>query len=158
MDIRRASDADWPALWPVWHAIVATQETYMWDPDTPSDQARRLWLPGPPAQTWIAGDALGTYLLKPNASGPGSHVANAGFMVAPAMRGQGVGRRLAEHCLARARECGYTGMQFNAVVATNTGAVRLWQSLGFDIVGTVPRAYRHRVDGPVAIHVMYRDL
>jgi GNAT superfamily N-acetyltransferase len=161
LDIRRASDRDWPSLWPIWQAIVAAQETYMWDPYTPSEQAQRLWLADPPAETWIAEDdgaVVGTYLLKPNQPGPGAHVANAGFMVAPAARGVGVGRRLAEHCLARARETKYTAMQFNAVVATNAGALQLWRSLGFQVIGTVPQGYQHRTRGLVDVHIMHRML
>ena len=159
--IRRASDADWPALWPIWQAIVSAQETYAFDPFASSEQARRIWLADPPSETWLAdldGAVVGTYNLHPNQAGPGSHVANAGFMVAPSARGQGLGRRLAEHCLARARDCGYLAMQFNSVVATNIGAVKLWQDLGFQIIGTVPQAYRHRTSGLVNIHVMHRPL
>ena len=162
IDIRRASVQDWPAVWPIWQAIVAAQETYMYDPFTPSEQAQRIWFPEAPAETWLAvddlGSIVGTYYLKPNAPGPGSHVANAGFMVGPAARGAGIGRLMAEHCLARARECNYLAMQFNAVVATNEGAIRLWQSLGFEIVGTVPQAFRHRTAGTVDIHIMHRPL
>ena len=133
----------------------------MYDPYTPIDQAQRIWFPDPPAETWVAVDGdsvVGTYLLKPNAPQPGAHVANAAFMVAPSARGGGVGRLLAEHCLSRAKEMSYIAMQFNAVVATNTGAIELWKSLGFAIVGTVPAAYRHRTVGLVDIHVMHRPL
>jgi GNAT superfamily N-acetyltransferase len=162
VDVRRASDLDWPALWPIWQSIAAAQETYMFDPFTPAEQAQRNWLPDPPAETWLATDprsgVLGTYLLKPNYPGPGAHVANAAFMVAPAARRQGVGRRLAAHCLARAREVGYLAMQFNAVVATNSGALALWDELGFDRIGTVPRAFQHRTQGLVDIHVLHRTL
>jgi len=162
IEIRRASVHDWPAVWPIWQAIVAAQETYMYDPFTPSEQAQRIWFPDPPAETWLAvddaGSVLGTYYLKPNAPGPGSHVANAGFMVAPAARSGGIGRLMAEHCLARARDCNYLAMQFNAVVATNEGAIRLWQSLGFEVVGRLPGAFRHPQLGPVDALVMFRRL
>jgi ribosomal protein S18 acetylase RimI-like enzyme len=161
IEIRRASDPDWPALWPIWQSIVSAQETYMFDPFTAPEAARRMWLADPPAETWVAttGEVIvGTYQLKPNGKGPGAHVANAGFMVAPAARKQGVGRLLAEHCLRRARAAGYLSMQFNAVVSTNSGAIALWRSLGFEIVGTVPQAYRHRTAGLVDIHVMWRAL
>jgi ribosomal protein S18 acetylase RimI-like enzyme len=158
--VRRATDDDWPALWPVWHETVTGGDTYTYPPDTGYDDARRAWLPAPPAETWLATDdtaVLGTYLLRPNLPGAGSHLANAGFMVAGAARGRGVGRCLAEHCLARASELGYLAMVFNAVVATNP-ALRLWESLGFREVGRVPRGFRHPRDGLVDLVVMHRDL
>jgi GNAT superfamily N-acetyltransferase len=160
VDVRQATGADWPALWPVWHETVAAGDTYTYPPTTSQDTARAAWLPGAPAETWLAADGatvLGSYLLRPNFPGQGDHVANAGFIVARAARGRGVGRRLGEHCLARAAQLGYRGMAFNAVVAGNP-AVRLWESLGFTVVGRVPRAFRHPADGLVDLLVMYRDL
>jgi GNAT superfamily N-acetyltransferase len=162
--ITPATDADWLRIWPVWHEVVAPGDTYTFAPDSSSADGQRLWMPGPPAQTWIAtdtdeaGPVLGTYLLKPNQTGAGAHVANAGFMVGSVARGRGLGRTLAEHCITQARLAGYLGMQFNAVVANNHRAIALWHSLGFDTVGTVPRAFRHPSDGLVDLHVMYQDL
>ena len=101
---------------------------------------------------------VGTAYLKPNSAGLGDHVCNAGWMIAPEAAGQGIGRRFAEHVIQEARLLGFHGIQFNAVVATNTRAVRLWESMGFDIVGTVPDSFRHSTDGLVATHVMYRRL
>jgi ribosomal protein S18 acetylase RimI-like enzyme len=159
--VRRATDDDWPALWPVWHETVSAGDTYTYPPDTTYDDARRTWLLPAPAETWLATDAdgtvLGSYLLRPNFPGQGAHVANAGFIVAGAARGRGIGRRLAEHCLARAAEAGYLSMAFNAVVATNP-AVRLWESLGFTVVGRVPGGFRHPGEGLVDLLVMHRDL
>jgi L-amino acid N-acyltransferase YncA len=161
MDIRRATDEDWPRIWPIWHQVVTAGETYAWDPETDEAAARALWMLPPPAEVWVAenGDrVIGTAILKPNQPGLGDHVANAGFMVDAAASGRGVGRGLAERILDRAREAGYTAMQFNAVVGTNARAIALWRSLGFEIVGTVPDAFRHRVHGPVDLHIMYRRL
>jgi GNAT superfamily N-acetyltransferase len=161
MNTHRATDEDWPQIWPIWHGVVTAGETYTWDPETGEAAARALWMLPPPAETWVAVDdnrVIGTAILKPNQPGLGDHVANAGFMVDPATSGRGVGRRLAERILERAREVGYTAMQFNAVVGTNTRAVALWRSLGFEIVGTVPGAFRHPVHGPVDLHIMYRKL
>jgi ribosomal protein S18 acetylase RimI-like enzyme len=158
--VRRATDGDWPVIWPVWHETVAAGDTYTYPPSTTSQQAQRLWLPGEPAETWVAVDGsavLGTYLLRPNLPGPGAHVANAGFMVASVARGRGIGRLLAQHCLARATDAGYRGMAFNAVVAHNP-AVRLWESLGFTVVGRVPEAFQHPRDGLVDLLVMHRPL
>lgn len=155
-----AEAADWPRIWPLWHAVVAAGDTYAYEPDTPADAAAAIWLPGPPAETWTAeldGKLAGTYLLSPNRPGPGAHLANAGFMVDPASRGRGVGRAMAEHCLDRAGELGYAGMVFNAVVSTNPAA-GLWRSLGFAEVGRVPGGFR-LPDGSLAdLLIMYRNL
>jgi GNAT superfamily N-acetyltransferase len=159
--IRHATDQDWPRIWPLWHRVVAAGDTCAWLPDTPFDEARALWLQPPPAVVYVAedGDALvATAVLKPNQKGLGDHVANASFMVHPELAGRGIGRRLAEHVLAEAQAAGYRSMQFNAVVETNTGAVRLWTSLGFRILATVPAAFRHARLGPVGLHIMYREL
>ncbi|MFZ0917218.1 MAG: GNAT family N-acetyltransferase, partial [Candidatus Udaeobacter sp.] len=101
---------------------------------------------------------VGTYILRPNQSGPGSHVANAAFMVARNAEGAGVGRRMAEHCLSEARRMGFRAMQFNFVISTNIRAIHLWNQLGFKIVGTLPGAFRHPEKGCVDVYVMYRSL
>jgi ribosomal protein S18 acetylase RimI-like enzyme len=101
---------------------------------------------------------LGTYIVRPNQSGGGSHVANAAFMVPASARGQGIGRAMAEHCLSEARRLGFRAMQFNFVISTNTAAIRLWQELGFKIVGTLPDAFHHPDKGYVDVYVMYRSL
>ncbi len=159
--IRRATAADWPGIWPIWHEVVAAGETYTWDPHTDEATAQTLWLPPPPAETWVATEGptiTGTALLKPNQPGLGAHVANASFMVAAAAAGRGIGRRLAEHLIAHAATSGYRAMQFNAVVSTNEPAVALWRALGFDIVGTIPEGFRHPRLGYVDLYVMYRKL
>jgi ribosomal protein S18 acetylase RimI-like enzyme len=161
MLIRRATEANWPLLWPIWREVVAAGDTYVWAPETTEDDARDVWMLPRPAETWLAeidGVVVGTYQLKPNAPSLGSHVANAGFMVATAARRNGVGRALAEHCLDRARSLGYEAMQFNAVVETNASAIALWESLGFRIVGTVPAAHRPPAKGDLSVHIMYRQL
>ena len=115
----------------------------------------------PAGQTFVAVDGevvLGSAKSGPNRPGRGSHVSTASFMVDPAASGRGVGRALAEHVLAWAKEQGYRSMQFNAVVETNTAAVALWKSLGFEVIGTVPQAFRSATHGDVGLHVMYRDL
>ncbi len=161
MEIRLARPADWPAIWPIWHEVVAAGETYTWDPQTDEATARALWLPPLPAETWVAVDGqtvVGTALLKPNQPALGAHVANAGFMVPAASAGRGVGRRLAEHVVTRATLVGYRGMQFNAVVSTNERAVALWKALGFEIVATIPEGFRHARLGYVDLYIMYRRL
>ena len=143
ISIRRAAAADWPQIWAMMEPIVRAGETYCWDRDLDDDGARRLWLEPAPARVYVAeagGRISGTALLHPNRDGGGSHVANASFMTDPAASGRGIARALAAHVLAEASAQGYLAMQFNAVVETNVRAVALWQSLGFRILATVPRA------------------
>jgi GNAT superfamily N-acetyltransferase len=158
--VREATDADWPQVWPIVRAVVRAGETYTYDQDLTEDTARALWMQLPPGRTYVAVEGatvLGTAKTHPNQGGPGAHVANASFMVDAAHGGKGVGRALAEHAIAEASHH-YRAMQFNAVVETNTHAVRLWQSLGFEILTTVPEAFHHPVHGYVGLHVMHRRL
>ncbi|MCW3098227.1 MAG: GCN5-related N-acetyltransferase [Chthonomonadaceae bacterium] len=160
MDIRKAELADWDAIWEIWHAVVAEGATYVYAPDTGKEEAFALWMT-PPAVPYVAvedGQIVGTYLIKPNQPGLGSHVANAGFMVSGAHSGKGIGRTMGQHALEEARRAGFQAMQFNFVVSTNTRAVALWQSLGFAIIGTVPQAYHHCTLGFVDVVVMHRFL
>jgi L-amino acid N-acyltransferase YncA len=158
--IREAVEHDRDAVWGIFHAVVAAGDTYVFDPDTPRDQALAYWF-HIGTRGYVAesdGQVVGTYILKPNQPGLGSHVANAAFMVSTAARGLGVGRAMGEHCLREARRLGYRAMQFNFVVSSNRMAVRLWERLGFEIVGTLPGAFRHRALGFVDAFVMFRSL
>lgn len=158
--IRRATDADWPAIWPIFRAVVAGGDTYAYAPDTPEPEARRAWL-GPGLTTYVAergGEVVGTYVLKPNQPPLGAHVANAGYMVRPGSFGGGIGSAMAEHSMGEARAAGYRAMQFNAVVSTNARAVALWQRLGFAVIGTVPEGFRHSTLGYVDLLIMHRVL
>ncbi|WP_265444032.1 GNAT family N-acetyltransferase [Flexivirga meconopsidis] len=160
--IREATDADWPQIWPIVRDVVAAGDTYTYPADLDSELARGLWLERPPGRTVVAvdddGTVLGTAKMGPNRPGPGDHVGTASFMVAQAGRGRGLGRALGEYVVQWHRENGYRAIQFNAVVESNTAAVRLWKSLGFTIVGTVPEAFRHPHDGYVGLHVMHLRL
>lgn len=158
--VRLAADADWPALWEIISAVVRTGDTYTLAPDVSEAEAREFWI-GVPLETYVAeqdGAIVGTYALRPNQRGLGSHVANVGYMVRPGHAGQGIGTLLGEHSFVAARAAGFEAMQFNAVVSTNERAVALWQRLGFAIVGTVPRAFRHRTKGDVDLYIMHRFL
>jgi L-amino acid N-acyltransferase YncA len=160
MIIRPARDDDWEQMWPIFRAVVSTGTTYVFAPDTTNDDARQYWF-GPGHTSWVADDGgrvLGFYRFTANRRDLGSHVANASFMVDPQAQGRRIGEALGRHCLAAAKRAGYLSMQFNFVVSTNTAAVELWRKLGFDIVGTLPKAFRHRELGLVDAYVMYRFL
>lgn len=162
MLIREATAADWPAIWPFFRAIVAAGETYTYPRDLDEATAREMWMLTVPGRTVVAvdesGAVLGTAKMNPNHMGGAAHIASASFMVDPQCGGRGVGRALGEHVLDRARAEGYRAMQFNAVVETNTGAVALWESLGFRIMATLPEGFLHPTKGYVGLHIMYRQL
>lgn len=161
MEIREARPEDWGQIWPFFHRIVKAGETYAYDPEMSEERAREMWMVGPPGITFVAADGdrvLGSANSYANREGPGAHVASASFMVDPKYAGRGVGRALGERVLGWAGERGFLAMQFNAVVESNLAAVALWRSLGFEIVGTVPRAFRLPDGNHVGLHVMYRRL
>ena len=168
MNIRPAVEEDRDAIWNIFHEIVAAGDTYAFDPQMSREDALAYWFRAD-THTYVAeqlGHAsraedrhlVGTYILRPNQSGAGSHVANAAFMVAPNARAQGIGRTMGEHCLSEARRLGFRAMQFNFVVSTNETAIRLWKQLGFEIVGTLPGAFRHPQKGYADVYVMFRSL
>ncbi len=161
MTIRGATTADWPQIWPIFAEIVEAGETYAYPTDLTPEQARGLWLELPPGSTVVLeqdGRIFGSAKMGPNRPGRGDHIGTASFMVGADLRGLGVGRQLAEHVVEWHRQQGYSGIQFNAVVETNTAAIRLWQGLGFEIIGTVPGAFESRTHGRVGLHVMFLDL
>lgn len=160
LTIRPAGDADRDAIWRIFHEVVAAGDTYPYPPETSRGEAMALWFP-PGGWTFVAergGEVVATYVMKANQYGQGSHVANCGYMVAREASGRGVGEALCRHSLDEARRLGFLAMQFNFVVSTNTRAVALWKKCGFEIVGTVPQAFRHPTMGLVDTHVMHRLL
>lgn len=160
MRIREATKDDWDSIWPIFHDIVKAGETYAYEPDTTKEQGEKIWLEAP-RKTYVVeenGEVTGTYYIKTNQAGPGSHVCNCGYMVAAAARGRGLARRMCEHSQTEALELGYKGMQFNFVASSNVGAVRLWNKLGFETVGRLPRAFNHPSSGYVDALVMFKWL
>jgi GNAT superfamily N-acetyltransferase len=159
--IRTATLDDWPLIWPIFDATVQAGETYAYPLDLTEESAQSLWMEPPPGRTVVLeehGRILGTAKMGPNRPGHGDHIGTASFMVAPEARGRGVGRALGEYVVQWHRDQDYRGIQFNAVVETNVAAVRLWQDLGFEIVGTVPGAFRSPEHGYVGLHVMFLPL
>lgn len=160
MDIRPATEADHAAVLAIVAPTLAAGETYAIARDLDEAGVAAYWF-GPSHDVFVAeedGTILGTYYLKANQAGGGAHVANCGYMTAPAAQGKGVARAMCEHSLAQAWERGFRAMQFNHVVSTNTRAVALWQKLGFEIVGTLPKAFNHPIHGYVDSYVMFRAL
>jgi L-amino acid N-acyltransferase YncA len=161
VEIRDAVDSDWAAIWEFLQPIIAAGDTYCWPSDSSEAAARTWWMAKLGGRVLVAVDAgavVGSAEIHPNQPAAGAHVANAGFMVSPTATGRGVGRSLAHRVLEVATEAGYKAMQFNAVVETNENAVRLWKSLGFTTLATVPRAFQHPNRGLVGLHIMHRFL
>jgi ribosomal protein S18 acetylase RimI-like enzyme len=173
--VREATIEDWGEIWPFFKRVIAAGDTYCLPTVMMGGDARNRWFGGPRTTVLVAvettgkprranptgpalGAVVGTASIHPNQQAAGDHIANASFMIDPDHAGRGFGRELGITALARARREGYRGMQFNAVVETNTAAVKLWTSLGFSIIGTIPGAFRHPRDGYVGMYVMYRAL
>ncbi len=158
--IRFARDEDFEALWPILRGVIRAGDTYAYDPDMSCDAAFDLWMKAPRATyvAMIGGKILGTYYIKTNQQGGGAHVCNCGYMVAPSGRGQGLAAAMCLHSQDEARAMGYMAMQFNFVVSTNTGAIRLWERLGFETVGRLPLAFNHPTAGLVDALVMSKPL
>jgi ribosomal protein S18 acetylase RimI-like enzyme len=160
MRIRAAlpADADW--IWGILEPTIRSAETYTLPADMSREEALAYWM-SPGHEVFVAEEdqaILGTYFLRANQRGGGSHVANCGYITAPQSTGRGVARAMCAHSLERARERGFIAMQFNFVVVTNERAIRLWQSFGFSIAGRLPGAFRHPTLGLVDALVMHRFL
>ena len=160
MTIRESVKEDFDSIWPIFREIVKAGETYAYAVDTTKEQAFQIWIEAP-KKTYVfedKGRIVGTYFLKTNQAGPGSHVCNCGYMVASTARGRGLATAMCEHSQKVARALGYKAMQFNFVASSNAGAVRLWGKLGFETVGCLPKAFNHPTLGYVDAIVMYKWL
>ena len=158
--IRRAGPDDFDQIWPLLRDVFRAGDTYAVDPEITKEDARAYWMTQAKA-TYVAEGAtgiIGTYYIKTNQPGGGAHICNCGYIVSPAARGQGVAAQLCLHSQDEARALGYRAMQFNFVLASNEGAVRLWHRLGFETVGTIPEAFAHPTLGDVDAFVMYLRL
>ena len=160
MLIRPAKAEDFPAIWSIIGPTIRAGETYALDPALHEEDALAYWL-GPDRETFVAeenGEILGTYYIRANQAGGGSHVCNCGYMTSAAANGRGIARQMCEHSIEYARARGFRAMQFNFVVSTNERAVRLWESFGFAVVGRLPEAFQHPALGYVDALVMHRTL
>ena len=177
LEIRKATEEDKPEIWKIIKAVLSTGDTYTFPPDSGEEEMLGFWL-SPEKHTYVAvwaeapkrvgilsddlhntnGTIVGTFFLKANQPGLGAHVCNAGYMVAPEAKGMRVGRTMAEFSLDEARRLGFKSMQFNFVVKSNEVAVKLWQKLGFEIIGEIPEAFQHKENGLTNALIMYRKL
>ena len=160
LTIRPATDADWPHLWAIIEPIMRAGETFALPRDG-DEVVARAYFASPEKVNFVAeeeGRVLGASYVRANQLGGGNHIANCGYMTAPAARGRGIARALCSHSIDYCRSVGFRGIQFNFVVSTNQAAVHLWETLGFDIVGNVPKAFHHPVHGYVDAYVMFQAL
>ena len=162
MNIRLYEEPDWPQLWQILEGICRAGETYVFSREITEEQAKQIWI-GTPQATYVAVDddgrtVLGTYYLKSNFPGLGDHIANCGYAVAANAYGRGVASAMCEHSLGQARQRGFKAMQFNYVVSTNERAVKLWQRFGFQIIGVIPKGFRHARLGNVDVYIMHQHL
>lgn len=160
LHIRKATIDDWPDVWRITETVIAGGDTYVFDPETPEEDMRPFWF-APDRHCYVAeldGKVAAAFWLKPNQPALGSHVCNAAYMVDPAAHGRGIGKQIGEWSLDEARRLGFSAMQFNFVVASNEPAVRLWKSIGMEIIGTIPGAFNHLRDGLTDAYIMYRKL
>jgi len=177
LKIRKANEEDKPEIWKIIKAVIATGDTYVFAPDSSEEEMLAYWM-SPEKHTYVAvwsepprsagilsddlhntnGRIVGTFFLKANQPGLGAHVGNAGYMVAPFAKGKRVGRTMAEYSLEEARRLGFHSIQFNFVVKSNAVAVKLWQDVGFEIIGEIPNAFNHAQNGLTNAYIMYRKL
>ena len=161
MKIRKYQESDWQQVWPMIEKVFHAGETYAYSPDITEQEAHKVWI-NTPKETYVVIDQeheiLGTYYLKENQPGLGSHVCNCGYIVSESARGKGVATHMCEHSQKEAVNLGFKAMQYNLVVSTNEGAIRLWQNLGFLVVGTLPKAFNSKSLGYVDALIMYKEL
>jgi L-amino acid N-acyltransferase YncA len=161
MQIRPFEEADWVAAWEIIEPVFRAGETYAFSPEITEQEAHKVWVKMPTA-TFVAVDeneeVLGTYYIKPNQPALGSHVCNCGYIVAQNARGKGIASEMCEHSQQKAISLGFRAMQYNLVASTNEGAIRLWKRHGFEVVGTLRKAFRHSEKGFVDAIVMYKQL
>jgi len=160
IEIRKALPSDQDDIWEIIQPVIAAGDTYVFSPDSPKDKMLGFWMAAD-KHTYVAlsgTQVVGTFFIKDNQPDLGSHIANAGYMTSPAAFGKGIGTAMAKFSIEEARRLGYSAMQFNIVIKTNRSAVSLWKKLGFEIIGEIPDAFRHRQNGLTNAYIMYRKL
>ena len=160
MIIRAAESSDFEGVWGIFNEVIHAGDTYVFDETTNKEAFANLWF-APNLKTYVAVDSntlLGTYIIKPNQPGRGSHIANCSYMVKNSFQNKGIGDALCRHSIETGKSLGYTGIQFNVVVSSNTRAIKLWEKNGFQIIGTTPKGFQHKTLGLVDTHMMFKSL
>jgi L-amino acid N-acyltransferase YncA len=160
LTIRKAIEADEEQIWKILKEVIAQGDSFAFDPSSPKEKMMTYWME-PEKHTYVAildNTVVGSFFIKSNQPGLGSHIANAGYMTSPLASGKGIGKAMGQFSLEEARRLGYKAMQFNIVVKSNERAVRLWQSLGFIIIGEIPEAFNHQTLGMTNAYIMYQKL
>lgn len=158
--MRKATSKDAEAIWKILKEVISRGDSFVFDPDSPKEKMMAYWMESE-KHTYVAvldNSIVGSFFIKTNQPGLGSHIANAGYMTSPLASGKGIGKAMGQFSLEEARRLGYKAMQFNIVVKSNERAVRLWQSLGFKIIGEIPEAFNHKKLGMTNAYVMYQKL
>jgi len=160
LDITEATQEDFDnGIWDIFKKVISTGDSYIYRPDTTKEEARNIWMVNTkPYVARLDGKIIGSYLIRQNRIDLGSHVCNAAYIVDKKYRGNGYGEDMCRHSLSEAKNIGYHSMQFNMVVSTNHKAVALWMKMGFEVVGTVPCAFRHSKKGLIDAYIMHRFL
>jgi ribosomal protein S18 acetylase RimI-like enzyme len=160
INIRKALEDDKDDIWNIIQQVISTGDTYLFAPDSSKERMLGYWFKEG-KHTYVATDdnkVVGTFIITENQPDLGSHIANASYMTFPAERGKGIGKLMGEYSLAEAKRLGFYAMQFNIVVKSNEGAIRLWKSLGFEIIGEIPEAFNHKQQGYTNAYIMYRTV
>ncbi|MER3328571.1 MAG: GNAT family N-acetyltransferase [Candidatus Kapaibacterium sp.] len=160
VEARDATAIDNASLWEIFKKVIERGDSFVWEPSTRREEFTKYWF-APEMKTIVfesENEIIGSYWIKSNQLGLGSHIANGAYMVHPDYQGQGIGKILCDHSIKTEKQMGYLGLQFNIVVSTNEAAVRLWKAFGFDIVGTIPGGFNHKKLGFVDSYIMFRKL
>jgi ribosomal protein S18 acetylase RimI-like enzyme len=158
--IRKATAADNDQIWEIIQQVIAGGDTYVFDPHSSKEKMLAYWC-APDRHTYVAtinNKVVGSFVIRDNQPDLGSHIANGAYMTSPSASGQGIGRTMGAFSIEEAKRLGYKAMQFNIVIKSNERAVRLWQSLGFTIIGEIPEAFNHTQNGLTNAYIMYRKL
>ena len=160
MQIRKAYKSDFENILPMLKEVFDKGDTYVFTENLSRKEIYDIWMKHTQS-VFVAiedGKMLGTYYIKPNQPGRGSHVCNAGYIVSSEARGKGLGKEMCLHSIEEAKKLGYKAMQYNIVVSTNEGAIKVWKNCGFAIVGTLPKVFNHKELGYIDAYVMFKEL